>query len=331
MVLVIGSLQGLKFYNKFFKPNVVTSIQKDYMLYVPTGAQFGFVMNKLVEDNVLKDTATFSFAAGYMKYKNNVKAGRYAIHGGMTNRQLIQTLRSKNVPVRLVINKKRLVQDFVDYIAPKFEFSDSALLGLLANADYLSEQGFDTYNALTVFLPNTYEVWWNSSAEGFYSRMMDEYNRFWSDERLRMAAGLGLSPEEVIALASIVEEEVRHEDEKTRVAGLYLNRIEMNMLLQADPTLKFAWKDFGLRRVLNRHKTIDSPFNTYKYTGLPPGPICIPQLSSIDAVLNAEEHDYLFMCAKADFSGYHAFAKTNAQHEQNAAAYQAELNRRGIR
>jgi UPF0755 protein len=324
-------LVGLPYYNRLFKPNVRADVPADFLVYLPTGSTFEDVMDSLEAHDILIDTGTFRSAARFHKYDSNVKAGRFAVKPRMTNRELIVSLRSQNVPVRLTINKKRTVDDFVAYIAPKFEFSDTDLAALLRNGTFLRERGFDKANALTTFIPNTYELWWNITETEFYDRMQKEYERFWTDERLRSAASLNLTPSEVITLASIVEEETNIEEEKPVVAGLYLNRIRKGMLLQADPTLRFAVKDFGLQRILNRHKEVESPYNTYKHAGLPPGPICIPAISSIDAVLAAEKHDYIYMCADADFSGRHAFAKTLEQHNQNAAAYQAELNRRGIR
>jgi UPF0755 protein len=334
LVLIgIAVIVGLPFYNRLFKANVRADIPTDFMLYIPTGSSFETVMDSLMADDILIDTASFRAAAAYQKYDDHVRPGRYRITGGMNNRQLVVTLRSQkqNVPVRLTINKKRLVSEFVEYVHPKFEFSENDLERLLTNDSFLQANGFNRANALVVFVQNTYEVWWNSSAEEFYERMKVEYERFWNEDRLQAAAALNLTPQEVTTLASIVEEETNDEGEKSRVAGLYLNRLNKNMLLQADPTLRYAAKDFGLQRILNRHKEVASPYNTYLHAGLPPGPICIPSVSSIDAVLRAEQHDYLFMCANADFSGRHAFAKTLEQHNQNAAAYQAELNRRGIR
>lgn len=331
LIGVVTTLVGLPYYNKLFKVNVRSDIPRDFLLYVPTGSTFADVMDSLVHHNILVDTALFRSAAEFHKYDDHVKAGRYPIKPGMTNRQLIVSLRSQNIPVRLTINKKRTVDDFVAYIAPRFEFTDSALNALLHNDVFLEDRGFDRANALTVFIPNTYFVVWNITADSFYSRMLKEYNAFWTEERLRQASAINLTPAEVITLASIVEEETNLQDERPRVAGLYLNRLESGMMLQADPTLKFAYGNFGLQRILNRHKEIDSPYNTYKHQGLPPGPICIPSMASIDAVLNAEQHEYIYMCANADFSGRHAFARTLEQHNENAAAYQAELNRRGIR
>jgi UPF0755 protein len=249
----------------------------------------------------------------------------------MSNRQLVVCLRSQNVPVRLTINKKRLVSETATYVSPQFEFEEAELLQLLTSDSFLGAHGFSRPHALDVFVPNTYHIWWNSTAEELYLRLKKEYDKFWTGERLEKAARLDLTPQQVTTLASIVEEETNVEDEKPVVAGVYLNRLRKNMLLQADPTVKYALKDFGLRRILNRHLEVESPYNTYKYVGLPPGPICIPSIASIDAVLSPEQHEYLYMCASADFSGRHAFAKTLAQHNQNAAAYQAELNRRGIR
>jgi UPF0755 protein len=191
--------------------------------------------------------------------------------------------------------------------------------------------GFNNQTIPALFLPDTYEFYWNTDAEGFVVRMFQEYNKFWTEERKQKAQSKGLTPIQVSTLASIVNKETNMSDEMPRVAGVYLNRLKNNWLLQADPTLVFAWDDYSIRRVLDRHKEIESPYNTYKYIGLPPGPICIPSIAAIKAVLDAEDHNYFYFCAKEDFSGYHNFAKTLAEHNRNAIKYQQTLNQRGIK
>ncbi|HAZ24348.1 MAG TPA: endolytic transglycosylase MltG, partial [Algoriphagus sp.] len=196
----------------------------------------------------------------------------------------------------------------------------------LQDSVYIRKFDFNEETIMSMFIPNTYEVWWNTSPEALFDRMYKEYNDFWTDERKKKAAELGLNPKEVSTLASIVQAESQKKDERAKIAGVYLNRLKLNMPLQADPTLVFALGDFSLKRILNIHKETESPYNTYKYAGLPPGPINLPDINSLDAVLNYEDHDYLYFCAKEDFSGYHAFAKTLSEHNANARRYQAALN-----
>jgi len=203
---------------------------------------------------------------------------------------------------------------------------EDQFLALLQDSVYIRKFDFNEETIMSMFIPNTYEVWWNTSPEALFDRMYKEYNDFWTDERKKKAAELGLNPKEVSTLASIVQAESQKKDERAKIAGVYLNRLKLNMPLQADPTLVFALGDFSLKRILNIHKETESPYNTYKYAGLPPGPINLPDINSLDAVLNYEDHDYLYFCAKEDFSGYHAFAKTLSEHNANARRYQAALN-----
>ena len=210
--------------------------------------------------------------------------------------------------------------------------ADSAdIAALLKDEETAKKYGFNKQTFCSMFIPNTYEFWWNTSAEEFVQRMADEYKKFWNDDRKAKANELGLSQSQVSTLASIVESETQKNDEKARIAGVYINRLKKDWLLQADPTVVFAAGDFTIKRILNKHLEINSPYNTYKYKGLPPGPICIPSTTSIDAVLNYEHHNYMYFCAKEDFSGYHNFATTNAQHEANARRYHDALRKAGIR
>ena len=234
-------------------------------------------------------------------------------------------------PVKVTFNNMRDVDMLAGRIATQIEADSSSLSILLHNQDYVKQLGFNNYTIPALFLPDTYEFYWNTDSEGFVNRMFQEYNKFWNEERKQQAQTKGLTPVQVSTLASIVNKETNMSDEMPRVAGVYLNRLKSNWLLQADPTLVFAWNDFTIKRVLDRHKEIESPYNTYKYPGLPPGPICIPSLAAVKAVLNAEDHHYFYFCAKEDFSGYHNFAKTLAEHNRNAAKYQQALNQRGIK
>jgi len=216
-------------------------------------------------------------------------------------------------------------------VAANIEADSTEIAQLLKSPETAQKYGFDERTFMAMFIPNSYEFYWNTSAEQFVERMAKEFKAFWTEERLQKAENIGMTQSQVSTLASIVEVETQQNDEKARVAGVYINRLNLGMLLQADPTVVYAVGDFTLKRVLNKHLEIESPYNTYKYSGLPPGPINIPSISSIDAVLNYEKHNYKFFCAKDDFSGYHVFAVTNAQHEANARKYHKALRNAGIR
>ncbi len=315
-------------YNRIYKPNVKKSA---YYLYVPTGSEFVNVLEVLGQDSVLVDINSFKWLSEKKNYPNHVYPGRYKLDSLMNNNDLIDKLRSGfQDPVRLVFNSIRTREQLASKISKQIEADSLSLIRLFYSDSIFSKYGFESETFTCIFLPNTYELWWNTSAEKFVDRMHKEYLRFWNDERKAKAAKLNLSPEEIITLASIVDEETYYNDEMPRVAGLYINRLRKRMHLQADPTLKFALGDFTIKRVLNVHKQIDSPYNTYKRYGLPPGPISIPSISAIDAVLNYESHSYIYMCAKPDFSGYHNFAKTLSQHNINARNYQRALNKEHI-
>jgi UPF0755 protein len=263
-----------------------------------------------------------------MKYPENMKTGRYEIRSGMSYLEVIRMLRNgQQTPIRLTFNNIRLKSDLVECIAQQVMFSQDDLLLLLNDPSTVASYGLDTTTILTLFIPNTYEIYWNISASKFLERMKKEYDRFWNPERIAKAQTLHLSPVEVSILASIVEEETAKQSEYPIVAGLYLNRLKKGMLLQADPTVKFAVGDVTLRWILYRHLEIDSPYNTYMYSGLPPGPIRIPSIQGIDSVLNYVEHDYLYMCAKGDSSGTHNYAATLAEHNRNVQHYRKAMNR----
>jgi UPF0755 protein len=233
-------------------------------------------------------------------------------------------------PLKLTFNNIRTPQQLAGRISQQIEADSLSILALLTSDHVASSYGFDKTTIIAMCVPNTYEFYWNTNAKGFLDKMQKEYERFWNDERKSKAFKLGLTKVEISTLASIVEEETRFNIEKPKVAGVYINRLNKGIPLQADPTVKFAVGDFALRRILTKHLEIDSPYNTYKFRGLPPGPIRCPSISSIDAVLNAEKHSYLYFCAKADFSGYHDFAKTLTEHNRNAEAYRRALNKERI-
>jgi UPF0755 protein len=233
-------------------------------------------------------------------------------------------------PVKVTFNNIRYLDQLAKKVSSQIEAEPDSIMKLLENKSFIEKYGFNENTIKCMFLPNTYEFWWNTDAHGFFSKMNQEYETFWNDDREKKAKNLGFTRHEVSTLASIIEEETRKESEKSRIAGVYINRLNKGIRLQADPTVKYAMGNFNIKRVVKNHLTIDSPWNTYKYAGLPPGPIRIPSIKSIDAVLNHEKHDYLYFCAKDDFSGYHVFAKTLSQHNKNARLYQRALNRRKI-
>jgi UPF0755 protein len=331
VVFIIAGIKGIDIYRKMKIANVFTDNKKTRYLYIPTGSTSDSVKNILYSNNLIKNKATFEWAAERMNYKANVHPGKYRIRNGMTNQKLIIMLRSGDQEIiKLTINNIRTKEQLAKLVSAKLEAGYSEVMDLLNNKEYLSGLGFNEYSIIGLFLPDTYEFYWNTSARQFVSRMADEYNKFWNRNRRAKAGKMNLSQNEVITLASIVEEESLKEEEKTTIAGVYVNRLKKGIKLQADPTVRFAHGDFEMRRILARHLSIESPYNTYKYYGLPPGPIRIPAKSSIEAVLNYKKHDYLYFCAREDFSGYHYFTKTLQQHNKYARLYQKALNKRRI-
>ncbi len=329
IALITATLAYGVYWYLLVKPNV--KISEDTFIYIKTNSSYEDVLNNIKENNIIDNLETFEWVAKKKNYPNKVKAGKYLIKVGTNNNDLVNMLRSGNqVPVYIEFNSIRTAEQLAGRLAQQIEADSLSIITLLNDTAFIKEKGFDPHNRISVFIPNTYEVWWNTSAKQLYDKMYKEYKKFWTEKRLKLAKSLNLNQLEVISLASIVEQETAKNDEKPRVAGVYLNRIKKGMPLQADPTLIFAAGDFSIRRVLNHHKEIESPFNTYKYTGIPPGPISVPSISAIDAVLNAETHNYIFFCAKDDFSGYHSFAVTYNEHLINARRYHAALNRRKI-
>ncbi len=297
------------------------------MLKIGSNDTYKTVANRLYDDHVVNDLVSFSFIAKVLGYQDNVKPGLYTVAPKMTNLELIRVLRSgKQSPIRVTFNNVRTKEDLAEKITANMEISEEQFLHLIQDSVYIRKYNFNEETIMSMFVPNTYELWWNTSAEALFDRMYKEYESFWTDERKQKASTMGLNQTEVSTLASIVQAESQKADERPTIAGVYLNRLKLGMPLQADPTLVFALGDFELKRVLNVHKETDSPYNTYMYAGLPPGPINLPDINSLDAVLNAKDHNYLYFCAKEDFSGYHSFASSLAQHNANARRYQAALN-----
>lgn len=332
--LVIFGAIAYYIYGAMFSPNTSFENETAY-IYVPTDATYGDVRLQL--EPLLKDINSFDALAKQKEYVTYVKPGRYAIKKGMNNNDIINSIRSKNLPLKISFNNQHSLKDLAGRISVQIEADSLSLYEVMTDEQFLKKNGFTPATALGMYLPNSYEFFWNSSAETFRDRMLTEYNRFWTEERKAKAKKLNLSPSEVITLASIVHEESKQADEQPRVAGVYLNRLRIGMPLQADPTLKFAayqlpqYQNTIIRRVLNIHKEIDSPYNTYKHTGLPPGLIAMPDLSAIKAVLDPESHSYLYFAADAKRIGYHKFAKTLAQHNVNAREYHKYLSSQGIR
>lgn len=315
------------FYQAFFSPNTLIDKEAPVVFNIYTNSSYNQVLDSLVEQDIIHDIVTFSFVAKVMKYQENVKPGRYTIPAKLSNRELVALLRSgQQTPVNITFNNVRMAEDLAGKITSNLEMDSASFLSLLKDETFISKYGFESQTIMSMFLPNTYEVYWNTRPEQLFERMFKEYNAFWTEERKGKAAAMDMTPLEVSTLASIVQAETNQRDERPVVAGVYINRLQRNMLLQADPTLVFALGDFSLKRVLNEHKEIESPYNTYKYTGLPPGPINLPDISSLEAVLNYQDHNYLYFCARADFSGYHAFATNLRAHMINARRYQNALN-----
>ena len=331
LLLVAGSIICLRFREHIYGVNLSVTGEEACFLYLPTGSTFDDVCARL-EEAGLHDAASFRLIAGKMNYPARVKAGRYRLTDSMSNIELIRMLRSgRQIPVKVVFNNIRINTQLAEAVAPSIEVDSAGIMALLTDSVYLAAHFRHTpQTILSLCIPNTYEFFWNTSAQDFLDRMAKEHDRFWTESRRQKARDAQLTPLQVSILASIIEEETQKDDEKPIMAGVYINRLNKEIPLQADPTVKYAAGDFSIRRVLNKHKEIQSPYNTYLNVGLPPGPICIPSIASIDAVLNYSKHDYLFFCAKEDFSGYHNFARTNAQHSRNAQAYQRALNHRKI-
>lgn len=301
-------------------------------IYIDRDDNIDSVYNQIIKVGNPKSMKGFKIIAEQKGYDKNIKTGRYAIKPTDNMRYLHRRLSlGYQTPVNLTIGSVRTMDRIARNASRQLMIDSTEIIGLLNDTAYLNTIGYTTQTIPALFIPNTYEVYWNISAEDFMKRMIKEHKVFWNEERIKKAKSIGLTPEEVATLASIVEEETAVNAEKPVVAGLYINRLKRGMLLQADPTIKFSLQDFGLKRILFKHLDVNSPYNTYKHTGLPPGPIRIPSIQGLESVLNHARHNYLYMCAKEDFSGTHNFAVTSAQHAANARRYQQALNRRNIK
>jgi UPF0755 protein len=329
ILLVILTGIGISYYLNYFKPNVNGNIE---YLYINTGSDFDDVYSSIKSDGIVHDTIAFYNAAQNMQYVGKVKAGRYRLTKGMSNRAFINMLKAGNQePVKISFQNVRLKHTLAGMVSKKIESDSASISTLLDSAAFVEKYGFTTDNVYTMFIPNSYEIYWNTDAEKFFNRMHEEYVKFWTADRKSKASSINLSPIEVSVLASIVDGEALNDKEMPRIAGLYMNRLLKGIRLEADPTVIYAANDFTIRRVLNKHLRINSPYNTYLNSGLPPGPISMPSIHAIDAVLSYEKHDYIYMCAKEDFSGYHNYASTLSQHLINAKKFQQALNERNIK
>ena len=329
MVLAVAvAVAGMWVYHNFFG----SAVSERFSLVLRNHESYDDMIDK-VERYIDNDLA-FEFYARYINLDEGIEAGTYTFEEGMTVREVARTLKfGSDKSVRLVINNARTPEVLAGKIAMQIDADSVAVLSALRSETLIKEFGYDSAEAMfSMFLPNTYEVYCDVSPEDLVRRMKQESDKFWSDERrLKGLERSGLTPYEAMTLASIVHEETNAKDEMARVAGVYINRLKRGMLLQADPTLKYAAGDPTIKRVLNKHKEIDSPYNTYMYIGLPPTPIAMPDMAAIEGVLNYEKHDYLYFCARPEMDGRHNFARTLNEHNRNAAAYHRALDRMNLR
>ena len=335
VVIVIGMLLFVSFsfyiYQILFSPNFQYRKEERY-LYIPKGATFKSVLDSLTKNEIIGDVKSFAFLSKLTGYQDKVKSGRYLIKSDRNNIQVIRLLKNGNqAAVKLTFNSIRLKEDLAHKIGDKLAMSHDTLFSYLTNPKVAAHYGFDTVTFMSMFIPNTYEVYWDIEPDAFFDKMNGEYKKFWSEARLKKARDIGFTPVQVSVIASIVEAETNQESEKQKIAGLYINRFNIDMPLQADPTVKFALRDFSIKRIYQGHTKIDSPYNTYMYKGLPPGPINLPSISSIDAVLNYEKHKCLYFCASPSRMGFHDFTENYRDHVNNANKYRGYLNKEDIK
>jgi UPF0755 protein len=317
-------------YRSLFGDSIRAEENKGTVL-VPTGATYAQVMDTLRSHLIIRNLKVLNWVAKMKNFPALIRPGRYEIAGDMSCIGLINLLRSgRQVPVNVTLNNARTINQLAGKISQYLEADSVHIINFFSDESNFSSDGFTRENIIALFIPNTYEFYWNTDAKKFYTRMLKEYRSFWNEERLAKAKGIGLNPIEVAILASIIDDEVIKTSEKPRIAGVYLNRLKRGIPLQACPTIKFALNDFNITRVLKKYLLIDSPYNTYKHSGFPPGPIGCSTTQGLEAVLNAEKHDYLYFAAKSDFSGAHNFSRTLSEHNHYAALYQKELDKRKI-
>lgn len=328
VLILLAVISGYFVYQVINGSNVWTPQDETVSIYVPTGADFAQLKEILYSRGLVIHRKNFEWWAQKKKLPELVKPGRYILVNGMTNNQLVDMLRAgKQIPVNVTFNNVRDIYQLAGKVGKQIEADSADIVNFLNDSSNLAKAGVDTVPVSTLFIPNTYRFYWNTTAKEFVDRMIKEYMRFWNVNRRAKASAVGLTPTQVMILASIVEKETNKNAEKPRIASVYINRLRDGWRLQADPTVIFAIGNPNIHRVLNVQKKIDSPYNTYRHRGLPPGPICIPSISSIDAVLNYDKSHYLYFCAKSDLSGYHVFSETNRMHQKNAKKYQEALDK----
>lgn len=331
--IVIGGVFAYTVYTSIFSDNTAFNNDRAH-LYIATGSAFNDVVADL--SPLLKDEDSFITVAEKKGYNDNVRPGHYIIKKGMSNNEIINTIRIKNTPVKVAFNNQERLQDMAGRVATQIEADSTSLITAMLDTNFLREHDFNNDTALTMYIPNSYEFFWNTSAEDFRARMLSEYKKFWNATRLAKAEALNLTPQEVYSIAAIVQKETAKTDERPRVAGVYLNRLRDGIKLDADPTVIYAVKrekndwDMVIKRVLYKDLEVDSPYNTYRNRGIPPGPIFMPDVTAIQAVLNPEKHNYYYFVADVENFGYHKFAKTLSQHNANSAAYRRWINNKGI-
>ncbi len=332
IMVMLVSFTVLWFYASYTKPVISLKGKKSCYFYIHTGSGFATVKDSLVKKGFLTDPEKFEWLARRKQYDQHVKPGRYRLTDGMRNNALVNLLRlGWQEPVRIIIQNVRTSAELAGKIGRQLEVDSTSLGKMFNDRGYLSRYGLSPPTLLALFIPDTYEFYWNTSGEQLFRRMAQEYERFWTPRRRELADSLHLTVAEVVTLASIVEKESNKTDEKPLIAGVYLNRLKKQIPLQADPTVIYAWNDYRIKRVFKAHTEIKSPYNTYYHTGLPPGPICLPSTASVDAVLHAANHSYYYFCAKEDLSGYHNFAADLEAHNRNARKYQDALNKLNIK
>lgn len=332
LTLIILSIALVRYYVRVSSPVIELKDKKTAIFYIHTGAVFEAIKDSLVKKGYLTDPGKFEWLARRKHYDQHVKPGRYRLVNRMSNNSLVNLFRAgMQEPVRVVIQNVRTRADLAGKIGRILEVDSMQLISLFNDPSYLARFNIGPPTLLVLFIPDTYEFYWNTSGEELLNRMNLEFDRFWTSKRRRLADSLHLTIPEVVTLASIVEKESNKNDEKPVIAGVYINRLKKHIPLQADPTVIFAWNDFQIRRVLKMHTELKSPYNTYYLPGLPPGPICLPSIASVEAVLHAANHSYYYFCAKEDLSGYHNFAANLDEHNRNARRYQKALDKMKIR
>ena len=323
---------SIRFYRYVWQPNIHLEGKDHVFLYIPTGTDFEALTRIIRKDGFIRSEKSFRFVSRRKNYTGNVKAGRYRITEGMNNNELVNILRAGiQEPVEVKFTNARTPAELAGRIGRQIEADSVDFIRLFNDPEYLRRFGLSPEQVFVLFIPNTYQFYWNTQAMQFMDRMSREMLSFWSGNRKALLDSTGLSIPDVVTLASIVEKETNNEEEKPDIAGVYINRLRKGWPLQADPTIIFALQDFTIRRIKSEQLKVDSKYNTYRYKGLPPGPICIPSVRSVDAVLHYKKHKYVYFCAKEDLSGTHNFAETLIQHQANARKYQKALDKMNIR